>query len=452
MDNIDYTMLVNKINQIKDAVNISPKDSFATVELLTAAFPTGNNNNYIVGPNWYFWNGAWTSGGVYAPQDAKLINVEDVDGNFNSDNVEGALSEVSSQLADIATDVENLTRITTKYTVDSWEKVQEIVRAGLAEKAFKIGDQFIANYAVNPTTFDIIGINQDIPTDKRFPYSITLQAHNCIVEGMFDAPEALFFAETELAIGEQIFTLNSIQYKFTTTQLIPIGGQVFINTWSAVEGETYVPTKITTYAADRTTAIDSNLDVTAEAGTDTLLVVNNHSRCRYGSNNYKESAVKQWLNSNAASFAWAPKTNFDRKPTSTIYTGAGFLNLLDADLTAVLGAVDKQVAKNTVTDGGGQDLFTDKVFLLSPKEVYGANEGAITGESAYPYYSALAEDLTNNPLAGRIKYLSAAARTWWLRSPSVGFSGIPRIVYTTGTVSTSNAHYGYGLAPACSIV
>ena len=94
MDNIDYTMLVNKINQIKDAVSIAPKDSFATVELLTAAFPTGNNNNYIVGPNWYFWNGAWTSGGVYAPQDAKLINVEDVDGNFTEDTVEGVLEEL----------------------------------------------------------------------------------------------------------------------------------------------------------------------------------------------------------------------------------------------------------------------------------------------------------------------------------------------------------------------
>jgi len=45
------------------------------------------------------------------------------------------------------------------------------------------------------------------------------------------------------------------------------------------------------------------------------------------------------------------------------------LHQLDPDLVAVLGAVDKQVTRNTVTDGGGQDLFSDKVFLLSRVEV-----------------------------------------------------------------------------------
>lgn len=337
--------------------------------------------------------------------------------------------------------------------VTNWEDVQRVVRMGLADKMFKVGDQFVSSYDTGQIVWDVIGINHDIPIDKKYKNSLTLQAHDCIMNCRFDAPEALYYAETELAAGNHVFTLNALQYTFTTAQAIPAGGQVFINAWQSTEGAgVYVPTKITTYAADRATAIETDLDVTATTGTDTLAAVNDHNRCRYGSNNYMESAIKQFLNSNATSFAWTPKTNFDRPPSGEAYTGGGFLKLLDPELVAVLGAVDKQVARNTLTDGGGQDLFSDKVFLLSTKEVYGTNEGVITGEDAYPYYSVLAGAATNNALAGRIKYLAGSARTWWLRSPHVGYSYISRGVDTTGSFSNYGAHSGGGVAPACCIV
>ena len=257
---------------------------------------------------------------------------------------------------------------------------------------------------------------------------------------------------------EQIFTLNNLKYKFTTGQAVPEGGQVVIASWQSAEGDgLYVPTKITTYEADRTTVIESGLDVTSiESGEDTLSPVNNHSRCRYGSNNYVESAIKQWLNSEATSFNWVPKTNFDRPPTGAPYTGAGFLKLLDPELVAVLGAVDKQVARNTIIDEGGQDPFSDKVFLLSRVEVFGGTEGTTTGEQAYPYYSTLAANPTTDAVAGRIKYLDGYARSWWLRSPRIGSAGGPRGVGTSGAVSSSYS-YSYavdaiGVAPACCIV
>lgn len=46
----------------------APKGSYATVAALTAAFPSGNANIYIVTAdgNWYFWNNtAWQAGGLY---------------------------------------------------------------------------------------------------------------------------------------------------------------------------------------------------------------------------------------------------------------------------------------------------------------------------------------------------------------------------------------------------
>lgn len=331
--------------------------------------------------------------------------------------------------------------------VSNWEDVQRIVRMGLADKMFKVGDQFVSSYDTGQVVWDIIGINHDIPTDKKYTKSLTLQASNCIMNCQFDAPELLYYAEAELAAGIYYFynSYDTKNYSFTTTVAIPLGGSVEVSTWGASEN----PTQVKTYNASN--VLLETLTVT-EAGTGTLITCNDLRRVRYGSNNYIESNIKQWLNSAETTFTWTKKSKYSKPSSGAPYSGGGFLKLLDQELVAVLGAVDKQVAKNTVTDGGGQDLFSDKVFLLSRAEVFGGGEGVVTGENAYAWYSALAGSPTTGDLAGRIKYLSGAARTWWLRSPNVGYSYIPRGVYPTGNVSGSSAYDSYGLAPACCIV
>lgn len=334
--------------------------------------------------------------------------------------------------------------------ISNWDDVQRLVRMGLHSKMFTVGDQFVSTYDTGSVVWDVIGINHDIPTDKKYTNSLTLQAHDCILNAMVDNVEALYYASAGLIAGEHIFTLNSLKYKVTTTQNIPAGGQMVIAAWQSAEGAgQYVPTTISTYAADRTTTIETGLVVTTASGDDTLIPVNHYQRCRYGSNNYIESAIKQWLNDATESFTWVAKTNYDRPPTETPFTGKGFLNLLDPDLVSVLGTVDKQVAKNTVTDGGGQDLFSDKVFLLSRVEVYGGTEGVTTGESAYAYYSAMTDNPTTDVVAGRIKYLGGSTRFWWLRSPNVSNSNNARNVNTTGNVNNNNAINANGAAPVC---
>ena len=176
------------------------------------------------------------------------------------------------------------------------------------------------------------------------------------------------------------------------------------------------------------------------------------NRQQFGNNRYLYSAIRQWLNSAETTFTWQPQHQYDVAPTGAPYDGAGFLKLLDPDLVAVLGAVDKQVARNTVTDGGGQDLFSDKVFLLSRVEVYGGGEGDVTGGSPYAYYAALADNPTTAELEGRIKYLGASARNWWLRSPNTGNSYGARYVSTSGYVTHINALNSLGVAPAVVIV
>jgi hypothetical protein len=257
----------------------------------------------------------------------------------------------------------------------------------------------------------------------------------------WDAPEALYYAATALAPSKHIFEIDSGKYEFTTTLEVPEGGQVYVYSWD----EGYIPLKARTYAADRVTVIEDDITVSTSTDSPTLSPVNHQTRCRYGSNNYWESNIRDWLNSEADQYIWTPKTNFDRPSTGAPYTGPGFLKLLDPELAAVIGKVNKQVARNTLTDGGGQDLFSDKVFLLSRVEAGLGTEGTTDGEEVYSYYDGIEN-------AGRIKLLNGSPRHWWLRSPYVSYAHRARNVAPEGVVSGSAAYTSFGLAPACCII
>ena len=258
--------------------------------------------------------------------------------------------------------------------VKSWADVQRVVRMGIASKLFTIGDQLLADYNGSPVVWDVIGIDHDTPADSIFTHSLTIQANKILRTGRISAPEAMYYSAGGLAAGTYIFTTNGLQYTFTSAQAVPAGGVIYIKTRAD-----YAPLTLTIYGADRTTIVEDNIAVTATSGTDNLSPINDHVRMRYGNNNYEISAVRQWLNSESAAFTWAAKGLYDMPST---YETAGFVNLLDAELQAVIGAVDKQVAKATY-DGVGQTLFSDKVFLLSRKELFGDNEGSVTGEAQY---------------------------------------------------------------------
>ena len=322
-------------------------------------------------------------------------------------------------------------------TITNWKDVQRVVRMGIADKMFKVGDQFLAEYGGEPVVWNVIGINHDTPTDES-PHSLTIQSRDCLENVQFDAPEALYYAAIALAPSKHIFEIDSGKYEFTTTLEVPEGGQVYVYSWD----DGYIPLKARTYAADRVTVIEDDITVSTSTDSPTLNPVNHQQRVRYGSNNYLESNIRDWLNSEADQYIWTPKTNFDRPSTGTSYTGPGFLKLLDPELVAVIGKANKQVARNTLTDGGGQDLFSDKVFLLSRVEVGLGTEGTTDGEEVYPYYDGIAN-------AGRIKLLGSSPRSWWLRSPNVSNANNARNVNTSGVVNNNNANNSIGLAPDC---
>jgi len=198
------------------------------------------------------------------------------------------------------------------------------------------------------------------------------------------------------------------------------------------------------------------------------------NRKSYGNNRYLHSNILQWMNSEAAAGQWyTAQHSADQAPdnanvwqqnsgtgTNPYDTEAGFLTNFSADLKAALQTVSKITAKNTVTDGGGYETVSSKIFLLSTTEVGLANENSVAEGSIYAYYS---QSNTNDRRKKNLRDEAAKGNYsggtvgspwyWWLRTPLSGRSSYARFVYTDGSLSGGSAFYGHiGLAPAYAVL
>ena len=360
--------------------------------------------------------------------------------------------------------------------VESWSDVQKIVRAGMASKIFSIGDQLTCQRDGIDLVWDIIGIDHDTPADPQFTHSMTLQLHDCFPTTIqFDEKEAFYYAETAIPAGTYHFkidptaytsdnTFKDTGYQFTLTQAVPAGGQL---TFPWALGTQASTAKVSSYeSASATTAIESSVIVTSGTGGQglgTLVMAGDFSnnlnaiqRFRYGSNNYKESAIRQWINSDkAAGSVWTPQTKFDRPPTWAA-TADGFMYGMDTDFLAVLGKTHIVVSHNRTVDGGGYDEMNDYFFLLSRREVYMGDEvGDVIEGEPYPYYSDYSDLSAHGTGAdsNRIKYRNGgAALNWWNRTPFISDPCDVRTVATTGSMIYKGAYNSDGVAPACNII
>ena len=350
----------------------------------------------------------------------------------------------------------------------SWADVQQLVRVGLHKKVFAIGDQLTCQKDGATLTFDVIGIDHDTPADPQFTHSMTLCLHNIYAGVQFDEKEAFYATDTELPAGTYHFTVGehpwysaavNKTYHFTLAHALPADGQiVFNNAYNAAF------TTVTTYEKGSTTAIET-VSVTEGSGGTGLGTINNAGtpssginsiqRALLGSNNYKESAIRQWLNSNkAAGSVWTPMTKFDRPP-SWVSSLKGWMNGIDSDFLNVIGKTTINVSRNTVTDGGGYDTLKDKFFLLSRENVFAGREiSGVDEGGAYPYYSNYSDhgSASTGADTNRIKYNGSSAFWWWLRSPYAGNAYYPRNVTNGGGVYYSYAINAYGAVPACNVI
>lgn len=192
------------------------------------------------------------------------------------------------------------------------------------------------------------------------------------------------------------------------------------------------------------------------------------NRRSYGNNRYSLSNIDRWLNSDAAAGRWWAATHSaDAAPTNAnVWSNyneydaqAGFLNSFSANMKAALLNTTITVAKNTVTDGGGSETITRKLFLASTTEVGLANENNIaegsklaifsdnTSRLAYP----TAEAVSNSEY--KTSGLAAGSPWWWyLRTPYTSHSCSVRDVGTDGALSYADAYGGCeGVRPLCNL-
>lgn len=352
---------------------------------------------------------------------------------------------------------------------NTWAEIQQIVRQGLASKIFHVGDQLVCTKDDTNLVWDIIGIDHDTPADSQYTHSMTLQLHSCWTDAMqFAAQEAFYYCDSRLTAGTYYFKIDSSYepsnntysgYQFTLAQAVPIDGQLCLVWNNGSAGNI----KISSFSsATATSAIESNLSVTNGTSgtflgtiTNSVNIDNNLNaitRARFGNNNYKISAIRQWLNSSAAAGSvWQPQGLFDTPPSWAGNT-KGWMNGIDADFLAVIG----ETAITAVMpwfDGGGTDILNDKFFLLSRDNVYAKTQDDPSEGGAYPFYS----EYSSLPEAGtgadsnRIKYKESSVSAWLLRTPHSSGNNVLAIS-NTGALSSAGARGSSALSIACNII
>ena len=176
---------------------------------------------------------------------------------------------------------------------------------------------------------------------------------------------------------------------------------------------------------------------------------NSCQRALLGNNRWKESAIRQHLNSDAAAGSvWAPQNHWDRPPSWKDST-KGFMNGLETSFTNYVADVEIDTYRNTVCDGGGLDTTDDKFFLAGRNELFFPQEGADNGV-AFELYKQ--ESISSTAHTGadpiRVKKTSGSVAYWWLRAPDVGNAYDVRNVHPTGENSDHSADSSHGVAPA----
>lgn len=363
--------------------------------------------------------------------------------------------------------------------------LKRAIRAGYAKVFFDVGDQITTDYAAAD------GKTYSAPWDVKHidDTGVYFGMHYAIPEDMqFDAPEAIYYAETELAAGTYHIAVGATygngwkagqNIQFTLAQAVPAGGQIFIDFATSNANDPTAGRAVKTYATiGAADAIESTTTSSGTGGTGLGTIgtsnapqktngnLNAISRAVYGSGRYSESAIRQWLNSDAAANAWwTPKNNWDRPPRAADLNRAGFLTRLPADFVKILDYNDVVVALNTMEGfSGDRETVRDRIFLPSIDNLYIGPQLADAESPAWDYYKALAREAglpgkfqqwQTYPILRAFNLTSAngslAPVGVWLRSCYRSAASNAWYVDSSGGVGITSAFYVLRGCPACKI-
>lgn len=359
---------------------------------------------------------------------------------------------------------------------------------------YPIKGQFTTTRGSESLTWDVLDYDKHELVDSDTTKTMCVGMHDIISYGTipFCVPQLMYWSENGLPAGTYKLTLDHAQfeggtlydgtYMFTLTKAIPADGGFRhtkpVGGWqSSYEKADILGNYITTYGArPQRSEIESGVTFSEYDGTTECTDLgtftarsrtyyteddtvnggkrNFTERQAYGSNRWRDSVYRQWLNSDAEAVPssdittvsnwWKPATVFDRVPGGAKL--AGFLNGLDPEFVSAIGKVKVITALCNCdkVDGATQDITYDKVWLQSMTEVFGNANNSISEGVRLAYWNGSTD-------ADRIKYHNGTARYWWLRSPDP--TGADRVldVSPSGVVTNGEANSKYGRVPACCI-
>ena len=313
-------------------------------------------------------------------------------------------------------------------------QIQQIVAAGKTKDYFEIGDIIFIKWTDrSPNT----------PVEYNVPFVVThfgdvydendvlhedamyLQwLYACPSGVQFDAAEAIVETESTFQSGYYYYTKNA-DNSFTEQTVTP--------------GEA-IPSGTTYYKHVRTGMKD---------------------RLRYGSNDWSQSAMRQWLNSSGGKGEWWVAQHESDVAPDQLSTMAGFLTGFDEDWLAVFKPIKVQTSANTVCDGGVTKVTYDTFFLPSLEQVYGSPQIADVEGEYWEYWKEVTGlespsngSSTNTNDARKIPALNAptgSAVYVRLRSAHRGTTGSTWSVNSTGYLYSYYAYYAIRALPACVI-
>ena len=392
-----------------------------------------------------------------------------------------------------------------KVTELSHSQLHSLISSGRASDYLKVGDQIPSTWTDGETKhtipWDVMshldGRDADHPlvtlADGSKVPGMVLQAHRAVpLQIAFDAKQAFYSQDAALPAGTYHFSANvstswgtsgewattgTRSFQFTTTKEVPARGQLVFS--GDPYGSKLTTMGVQTYAQFGSAAIESVAITSGTGGTNlgtlSYTAVGNFNaipRATYGSNDWSESALRQWLNSAAPAGSWQSQTTRWQRPHHLAATKAGFLAGFDSDFMAGVGQVlvKTESHPNSLQKGAVIDTY-DRFFPPSLRQHYLSNylSGTAKGYSSegetWDYWLALAKASgRTSPWDGWSTYPelitydadnTSQARYVWLRSARRWVSSSNNVGYvsSSGNVYSADAkNSGVCAAPACIMV
>lgn len=365
----------------------------------------------------------------------------------------------------------------TSPNLKDWKTIRRIVQSGNARKYFPLGHEFVTydSERQQNITWRVVGYDHYTPVDSSVKHTMVLESKHILSTSSGSANitnysfvQALYCAENEpLEAGSYYFTVRNSNYYtadngksfgFTLTRDVPLGGFLSLG---RKFNESLEGTRIISRQSNSARAVQIESVVLSEStegtnlGTTGTATLNDITRARAGSNNYAQSYVRQWLNSDKvqSEAVFAPPTKFDYYQNYEVKSG--FLSALPRDFVDCLVAVNLDNNANDVyevnsLDGSnftlGENYQTqDKMFFLSSSELSGVSYTAMVGKQLEYYKDKQPADYIKPPVGG-------TKLTYYVRQvDKLTTSKVAAISAANGATSTLVAMNSQRVAPVCVI-